>query len=67
MSTLTDFNKAVAKSALAYATMKQKEEAYNLAYKELQEATAESDLALERVKSLVKDLDQEALNALQGA
>lgn len=65
MATLTEFHKAAAKSALAYAKLQQKTEVYDAALKELQLANKENDEALEEVKSLVATLDQDAIAQLQ--
>ncbi|CAB4196596.1 hypothetical protein UFOVP1290_116 [uncultured Caudovirales phage] len=65
MTTLADFNKAVARSAVAYGILVAKNEAYTQAYQEMQAADAENNAALEEVKSLVKTLDADAIKAIQ--
>lgn len=67
MSTLSDFNKAVVKSVLAYKNLQDKTDAYNLAGQEVTKATAENDAALEEVKQIAKTLDDEAIKILQNS
>jgi len=65
MSDIADFNKAAAKSALAFGVLQQKTAAYNLALQEVQVASAANDVALEEVKALVTTLDAASVAILQ--
>ena len=65
MTTLAEFNKAVAKSVIAYAELKQKESVYNQALIDVQSATAANEDALNQVKLLASTLDADAIDQLK--
>lgn len=65
MSTIVDFNKAAAASALAFGVLQQKTALYNQALQEVQAADAANTAALEAVKALVTTLDADAIAKLQ--